>query len=138
MNQLREDFKEFTEALLTWKYWRMLVVLAFGCFVFSSVVNGILIPHHFFAGGLTGLGLLFYDSIKEFLPFSLLYALMNVPIFIIGFREFSLKFILTSLIGMGLYTVSLELTEGFEIAIKDPMLSAIFGGVLADSVQASI
>ena len=131
MNQLREEFKEFTQALLTWKYWRMLVVLTFGCFTFSSVVNGILIPHHFFAGGLTGLGLLFYDNIKAFIPFSLLFALMNVPIFIIGFREFSLKFILTSLIGMGIYTTSLGLTEGFEIAIKDPMMAAIFGGVLA-------
>lgn len=131
MNQLKVDFKEFVQALFTWKYWRMLLVLALGCLAFSSVVNGILLPHHFFAGGLTGLGLLFYESIKEYIPFSLLYVLMNIPIFIIGFREFSLKFILTSLIGMGLYTISLELTDGLEIAINDPMLAAIFGGVLA-------
>ncbi|MDE0792252.1 MAG: YitT family protein [SAR324 cluster bacterium] len=131
MNQFKVDFKEFKQGLFTWKYWRMLAVLALGCFTFSSVVNGILIPHHFFAGGLTGLGLLFHDSIKEFIPFSLLYALMNIPIFIIGYREFSLKFIMTSLIGMGLYTGSLGLTEGILISIKDPMLAAIFGGVIA-------
>ena len=131
MNQFKVDFKEFKQALFTWKYWRMLAVLALGCFTFSSVVNGILIPHHFFAGGLTGLGLLFHDSIKEFIPFSLLYALMNIPIFIIGYREFSLKFIMTSLIGMSLYTISLGLTEGILISINDPMLSAIFGGVIA-------
>ena len=131
MNQFKVDFKEFKQGLFTWKYWRMLAVLALGCFTFSSVVNGILIPHHFFAGGLTGLGLLFHDSIKEFIPFSLLYALMNIPIFIIGYREFSLKFIMTSLIGMGLYTASLGLTEGILISIKDPMLAAIFGGVIA-------
>ena len=131
MNQFKVDFKEFKQALFTWKYWRMLAVLALGCFTFSSVVNGILIPHHFFAGGLTGLGLLFYDSIKEFIPFSLLYALMNIPIFIIGYREFSLKFIMTSLIGMSLYTISLGMTEGIRISINDPMLSAIFGGVIA-------
>jgi len=89
MNQLKVDFKEFVQALFTWKYWRMLLVLALGCLAFSSVVNGILLPHHFFAGGLTGLGLLFYESIKEYIPFSLLYVLMNIPIFIIGFREFS-------------------------------------------------
>ena len=131
MNQFKVDFKEFKQGLFTWKYWRMLAVLALGCFTFSSVVNGILIPHHFFAGGLTGLGLLFHDSIKEFIPFSLLYALMNIPIFIIGYREFSLKFIMTSLIGMSLYTISLGMTEGILISINDPMLSAIFGGVIA-------
>ena len=131
MNQFKVDFKEFNQALFTWKYWRMLAVLTLGCFTFSIVVNGILIPHHFFAGGLTGLGLLFYDSIKEFMPFSLLYVLMNIPIFIIGYREFSLKFIMTSLIGMSLYTLSLGMTEGIRISINDPMLSAIFGGVIA-------
>ena len=131
MNQFKLDFKEFKQALFTWKYWRMLAVLALGCFTFSSVVNGILIPHHYFAGGLTGLGLLFHDSIKEFIPFSLLYALMNIPIFIIGFREFSLKFIMTSFIGMGFYTVSLWLTDGIRISINDPMLAAIFGGFIA-------
>ena len=86
MNQLHEDFQEFIISLGTLKYWYMLLVLAFGSFVFSVVVNGILIPHNFFACGLTGLALLFYDSIKDYLPFSLLYALMNIPIFLIGFR----------------------------------------------------
>jgi len=131
MNQFKVDVKEFKQALFTWKYWWMLLVLSLGSFSFSVVVNGILIPHNFFAGGLTGLGLLFHDSIKEFIPFSLLYALMNIPIFIIGYREFSLKFIMTSLIGMGLYTGSLWLTEGILISIKYPMLASIFAGVLS-------
>jgi len=131
MNQFKVDVKEFKQALFTWKYWWMLLVLSLGSFSFSVVVNGILIPHNFFAGGLTGLGLLFHDSIKEFIPFSLLYALMNIPIFIIGYREFSLKFILTSLIGVFLYTISLEMTDGIEISINDPMLAAIFAGVLS-------
>ncbi len=131
MNYLKEDFQEFTNALRTLKFWYMLLTLTLGCFIFSFVVNGILLPYNFFAGGLAGLTLLFYDSIKEYISFSLLYALLNIPIFIIGFREFSLKFIITSLIGMGIYSLSLQLTHGVEISINDPMLAAIFGGVLA-------
>jgi len=131
MNQIYEDFQEFIISLRTLKYWYMLLVLAFGCFVFSVVVNGILIPHNFFASGLTGLALLFYDSINGYISFSLLYVLMNIPIFLIGFREFSLKFIITSLIGMGLYSTSLELTQGVEFSVKDPMLAAMFGGALS-------
>ena len=131
MQKLRKDFKELRQALLTLKFWWMLTVMTFGCFTFSSVVNGILIPHHFFAGGLTGLALLFYDYIKLIVPFSILIALLNIPIFLIGFREFSLKFIITSIIGVIIYSLSLSLTEGIEISIVDPMLAAIFGGVLA-------
>ena len=131
MNRIENDFKEFKQALFTIKFWWMLLVMTFGCFVFSSVVNGVLIPHHFFSGGLTGLALLFYDYLPEFFPLSILIALMNIPIFVIGFREFSLKFILTSIIGVMIYSLTLGLTEGFEISINDPMLAAIFGGVLA-------
>ena len=131
MGKLKEEFKEFCKVLLTLKFWWMLSVMTFGCFTFSSVVNGVLIPHHFFAGGLTGLALLFYDYIKLIVPFSILIALLNIPIFLIGFREFSLKFIITSIIGVIIYSLSLSLTEGIEISIVDPMLAAIFGGVLA-------
>jgi len=133
MYKIREDFKELQQSFFTIKFWWMLGVMTFGCFVFSSVVNGILIPHHFFSGGLTGIALLFYDYLQTFIPFGLLIALLNVPIFILGFREFSTKFILTSILGVIIYTVSLELTDGVEISINDPMLAAIFGGVLAGS-----
>jgi len=131
MQKLKQDYKEFRQALLTFKFWWMLSVITFGCFTFSSVVNGILMPHHFFAGGLTGIALLFYDYIKLLVPFSVLIVILNIPIFLIGFREFSLKYILTSIIGVVIYSTSLELTEGVKISISDPMLAAIFGGVLA-------
>jgi len=131
MHKLRQDYKEFRQALLTFKFWWMLLVITFGCFTFSSVVNGILIPHHFFAGGLTGIAILFYEYIKFLVPFSVLIAILNLPIFLIGFREFSLKYILTSIIGVVIYSTSLELTEGVKISISDPILAAIFGGVLA-------
>ena len=64
MNYLKEDFQEFTNALRTWKFWYMLLTLTLGCFIFSFVINGILLPNNYFAGGLAGLALLFYDSIK--------------------------------------------------------------------------
>jgi len=36
MNQLKVDFKEFVQALFTWKYWRMLLVLALGCLLSAA------------------------------------------------------------------------------------------------------
>ena len=50
MNQIQEELQEYFVALRTWKYWYMLFMLAVGCFAFSLVVHGILIPQHFFAG----------------------------------------------------------------------------------------
>jgi len=131
MSQIREELKEFFVALRTLKYWHMILMLTLGCFTFSFVVHGILIPQHFFAGGVTGLTLFFYDSVSDYVSLSVLIVLLNIPIFFVGYREFSLKYMLTSIIGMGIYSVSLKLTERAYIPLEDPMISAIFGGVVA-------
>ena len=131
MDQIREELKEFFIALCTWKYWYMILMLTLGSFTFSFVVHGILIPQHFFAGGVTGLTLFFYDSVSNYVSLSVLIVLLNIPIFFVGYREFSLKYTLTSIIGMGIYSVSLKLTERAYIPLEDPMISAIFGGIVA-------
>ena len=131
MSQISEELKEFFVALRTWKYWYMVSMLTVGCFTFSFVVHGILIPQHFFAGGLTGLTLFFYDSVSDYVSLSVLIVLLNIPIFFVGYREFSLKYMLTSIIGMSIYSVSLKVTERAYIPLEDPMISAIFGGVVA-------
>ena len=131
MSQIREELKEFFVALCTLKYWYMILMLTLGCFTFSFVVHGILIPQHFFAGGVTGLTLFFYDSVSDYVSLSVLIVILNIPIFFVGYREFSLKYMLTSIIGMGIYSVSLKLTERAYIPLEDPMISAIFGGIVA-------
>ena len=131
MSPFKEELQEYLDALKSWKYWYMILTLTMGCILFSFVVNGILLPQHFFAGGLTGLSLLIYDGINQVIPFNGIYFLMNIPIFLIGYREFSFKFIMTSIVGMMMYTLSLELTQGVKLDIQDPMLAAIFGGIVA-------
>ena len=91
MSQIQEELQEFFVALRTWKYWYMLLMLTVGCFAFSLVVHGILIPQHFFAGGLTGLTLFFYDSISDFL--------VNVDVMFDCFNHCSSSFVLISIIG---------------------------------------
>ena len=96
MSQIRDELKEFFVALRTWKYWYMILMLTVGCFTFSFVVHGILIPQHFFAGGVTGLTLFFYDSVSDYVSLSVLIVLLNIPIFFVGYREFSLKYMFHS------------------------------------------
>ena len=131
MIQIEEELKEYFVVLCTWKYWYMLLMITVGCFTFSFVVHGILIPQHFFAGGLTGLTLFFYDSVSDYVSLSVLILLLNIPIIFLGYREFSLKYMLTSIIGMSIYSVSLKLTERAYIPLEDPMISALFGGIVA-------
>ena len=129
MNDFKEELKDLFIHVRGWTFWRTLLMIQAGCFLFGLVVNGILIPQNFFSGGLMGIALLIRSISGESFPLSLLYILLNIPLFLLGYRNFPLRFIFVSLLGMGILSINLELTLGMEIQTKDPLLAAILGGV---------
>ena len=133
MRNLKSEFAELTAALRTLRFWWVLALVMVGCLLFSTVIHGILIPQNFYGAGITGLSLLLHDLLDGQLSISMIYLLINIPIFIVGYREFALKFIVASLLGMAIFTVTLDVTQGIVIPTKDPLLAAILGGVLSGS-----
>ena len=104
---MKEQIQELLNDLRSWRFWHTLLMMVIGCTIFGTVVNTILIPQNYFAGGATGLALLIY-SLTDQISLGILYALINIPIFIVGFREFSLRYIVLSLCGMLIYSMALE------------------------------
>ncbi len=131
MNQFREEMKDVMDAFGSISFWRTLLFTQLGCLAFALVINGILIPQHFFSGGLMGISLLIRSLSGEQAPLSVLYVLLNIPIFLLGYRAFSLRFIVVSLLGMAILSISLELTEGMQVPTREPILAAILGGVIS-------
>lgn len=131
MRNFKSELAELTTALQTLRFWWVLGLVVVGSLLFSAVIHGILIPHNFYSAGITGLSLLLHDFLGGKPPISVIYLLVNIPIFVVGYREFNLKFLLSSLLGMGIFTVTLELTQGVVIPTKEPLLAAILGGVLS-------
>jgi uncharacterized membrane-anchored protein YitT (DUF2179 family) len=126
---MKEELQELLDDLKTWHFWHTLLMMALGCAIFGAVVNAILVPQNYFAGGATGLALLIYAITDQF-SLGMLYTLINIPIFIVGYREFSLRYIVVSLVGMVIYSVALEWVQ-VPIKMEDPMLAAILAGVLS-------
>ena len=131
MNSFKEELQDLSDFVRRFAFWRTLLMIQIGCFIFGCVVNGILIPQNFFAGGLMGISLLIRTLSGDWISLSLLFILLNLPLFLLGYRSFSLRFLVISLMGMGILSLNLEWTEGMNIPTREPLLAAILGGILS-------
>ncbi len=103
-------------------------LLTVGSVIFGIGIKGIALPHGFISGGFSGLCLLIYYWTGLLSP-GVLYFILNVPIFLFGWRYVSRRFFGYSLYGMAVLTLSIDLID-LQIAVQDPMLAALAGGCL--------
>jgi uncharacterized membrane-anchored protein YitT (DUF2179 family) len=96
--------------------------------MFGVGLKGIALPHGFISGGISGLALLIYYWTGLLSP-GVIYLILNIPIFILGWRYVSRRFFLYSLYGMVVLTAAIDLVS-MQIAVKDPMLAVLAGGCL--------
>ena len=98
--------------------------------MWSISVNGILIHHEFLSGGISGIALLIHYLVPK-LSVGLMVFLINIPLFIMGWKMISGKFFFLSLLGMASFSLFLILTTKFHITVENPLLAAILAGVIS-------
>lgn len=103
-------------------------LLVTGSLICAVAVNGFLIPHGFISSGMTGIALIFYYK-HPGVSVGILYFLISIPVFCLGWFFIGLRFILYTIWGMFIYSVMLYLVN-FQIQINDNMLSAVVAGGL--------
>ena len=99
-----------------------------GTALFSLAVRGFYKPNALMSGGVTGTSLLI-NHFTNF-PVGMAVLLFNIPIFILGFRYIGKRFAFFSGMGVLLFGLATDFLP-IEPLTSDPMLAAIFGGVLA-------
>jgi len=105
-----------------------LLLMAVGSIICSASVNGILIPKQFFAAGFTGLALLLHYFFP-IISVSIIYALLNVPVFALGWMYVGRRFFAYSIIGLIVYSTALH-TVQVQIQVHDKILSALLAGIM--------
>jgi len=110
--------------------WLPVLSIVLGALMWSTSVNGILIHHEFLSGGISGIALLIHYLIPK-LSVGLMVFLINVPLFIMGWKMISGKFFFLSLLGMVSFSLFLILTTNFHITVENPLLAAILAGVIS-------
>ena len=81
------------------------------------------------AGGLSGLAMILVHVLR-FGTVGTITALINLPLFIIGGKKIGKKFFVGSLIGMVVSSVALDVLTLLPIPKVDPLLAALYGGVI--------
>jgi uncharacterized membrane-anchored protein YitT (DUF2179 family) len=101
-----------------------------GGLIWSIAINGILIHNQFLSGGVSGFALVIHYLFR-FLPVGLMVFLMNIPIFAVGWTMISGRFFVLSLMGMLSFSFFLTVTTWLHIPIGNPLLAALFAGVIS-------
>ena len=88
-----------------------------------------MLPNAIVSGGLTGIAQIVNRLTG--LPVGVLSIILNVPLFIVAWKQFGTDFIVSSFVGTVLYSVFIDAAAMTNIvATTDPMLASIIGGVI--------
>ena len=99
-----------------------------GCALFALGFNIFLVPHDLNAGGITGLSMIAVRLLNTG-SIGLLSALINLPLFVLGWWKLGKRFFFGSLLGMALSSVFIDLFSGIVIVETEPLIGALYGGI---------
>lgn len=103
-----------------------LFLITVGGIIFSFGLKAIVIPDKMITGGFSGAGVLFYYYTDVFTP-GVWYMLLNVPVFLMGWKFISRRFFLYSIYGAVLLTLVIDLID-YQVMLGDPVLTVLAGG----------
>ena len=103
--------------------------IALGSVLFSLSFNWFYVPNQIGFGGLTALGMIL-NYLSPALPIGTVVLVLNIPIFILGWKFLGGHTLLSSLFAMAATSVLVDLISAlYTFPAMDPMLASIFGGV---------
>jgi uncharacterized membrane-anchored protein YitT (DUF2179 family) len=101
-----------------------------GSLVTALALNWFLIPNRIATGGVSGFATILFHLFK--IPVGLLMALVNIPLFALGWRNMGHRFALRSLFGAMSVSFLIDLLAPQLVPLtSDPLLATIYGGALS-------
>lgn len=100
-----------------------------GCLLFALGFDMFLEPNGLNAGGISGLAMVLVHTLGVG-SVGFLTMLMNLPLFAAGGLKIGKKFFVGSLVGMATCSLALEIFSAFPGPETEPLLAALYGGVL--------
>jgi len=104
-----------------------------GTFLLAYAIIAFWYPHHLVTGGVSGLAIIVsHYSIQagREIPIWLTTTVVNIPLFLLGFRALGKTYFVRSLIAAGMMSFWLFVSEFLPPPQTDLFLSAVFGGVV--------
>lgn len=110
------------------QYLKSYAVITLGSIIYALSFDWFVAPNHFAMGGVTGLAQILHYLFPA-LTVGVASALMNVPLFLVGWRKIGGHLLVSSLYAMVVSNAAIDgLNLLFDFQPMDPILAAIFGG----------
>jgi len=114
--------------------WRRVVTayawITVGSAIIALALNIFLVPNKIAAGGVSGLATITYHLLN--IPVGWMLLALNIPLFLLSFRELGGQVFVRSIFGALLTSVFVELTNNLvPVMTRDVLLAAIYGGILS-------
>lgn len=103
------------------------VQIVLGCLLGGAAYPLFLVPNNIAPGGLSGLAMILNYLFGS--PVGLTSLLMNIPLFLIGYKAMGRVFAFRSLVATVLFSVTIDLVK-LPAMTSDPLLGTLYGGVL--------
>ncbi|GIO53142.1 YitT family protein [Paenibacillus cineris] len=100
-----------------------------GAFIFALDINLFVIPHDLGEGGVTGITIILY-YLFAWSP-GLVNLILNAVLLIVGYKFLDKMTTVYTIIAVVFNSLFLHLTENWTLTSNEPIVNAIFGGVLA-------
>lgn len=110
--KIKDNFKDYLLVLI-------------GIFSISFALKSLLIPNHFYDGGITGIALLVHE--KFHFNIAIIFVLFNIPFLLLGIKLIGKSFAIKSLLAiiiLGLFLLFIP----YPVISHDKLIIAIFGG----------
>lgn len=122
--QVKKGISSFTEQVS----WKDIVGIIAGSIIVVIAIQSILIPARVLTGGVTGIAIVlqFITGVDVWVWF----ILLNIPIFLAGYKFVSRRFVFYSLFATLLQTFLLGIMPPIDLNLDNLLLAAIFGGAL--------
>ncbi len=114
------------------RYAKNIFFIVLGTFIMGSAYNIFYAPNDILLGGFSGIASIichFLAMIDIILPISAVYLILNGILFICALKFLGKEFAINALIGIGSYSLFLEVCK-FAPVSQDLLLCSIYGGVL--------
>ena len=98
-----------------------------GCLIGAAAYPTFLVPNRIAPGGITGVATIINHLLG--LPVGTVSLVLNVPLFILGYRSMGRVFAFRSLVATLLFSLFIDLLP-LRVVSEDPLLGTLFGGVL--------
>ncbi len=105
-----------------------MIVMGAGCFIYAFGVNYFFVGNKLADGGMAGISIILHYLFN--FDIGLTYAVLNIPLIILGYKLIGGKFILKTFYGTMMVSLAFKVFKNYLGPMEDVLMATLFGGVL--------